>query len=290
MTEFPYANGRVFLQGFSDEEAAEVMDVVDRMADLEAQVRLVRTWRSYRTTTFIPGPGSRLAYDDQEAPLGVSVSLPARIGVHAAREHLDVAVMLWEAEWIASPAAWSSLCRPAQLNAAQVIWMLAPPQQDERITRALITAADECAQEKKQAEDVVRYALLPPHRLDDARAHIAELTESRRRLCAELTRRGCTRPNFNATAVVQWAAEHLHPGDVVKQYSHMFMWRVGSGAAHGKVWPVPMLARTPEKYDDYIDARQALEPSHLHMFFTAATAMLQAALTLLEQQTSAGEE
>ena len=75
----------------------------------------------------------------------------------------------------------------------------------------------------------------------------------------ELAKRNCVRMMASDTDKIRLAVDRLS-GDAVMQYSHMFMWRTGSGATRGKVWPILLLASQNHDYDDPVEARHTLEP------------------------------
>ncbi|SMO92231.1 hypothetical protein SAMN06273567_107164 [Geodermatophilus aquaeductus] len=195
-----------------------------------------------------PAPGSPLAGDDRAWSL-LPASTVAWLGLVSAIEHLAAARRLMQETRTMMPSPYMSLIRPALMGAAQTLWVLLPPLRAERVRRQLIVAHEEFQESRHLAREALEPPLrdkLPLKAVQAAKGQLARATERQTNTAAELQRRGHTLSKVNMTDVIKEAAAYVAAADPWSHQAIRSSWRIASGDAHGKLWPMlHRAARTP---------------------------------------------
>lgn len=196
--------------------------VLGTFGDLDA-------WGQRLAVVHLPQPGSDLAEDDRDWPV-FPVSQVAVSGMAAARDHLQAVRIHIDARQL-FPFAQASLIRTATLAAAQVVWMLAPDEREDRISNArtlTLHVYDEFLKFLRDLQD------LPPGPDADTDT-VKRLVEQR---LAELAQKRAVdgqKSLSEATKTIGLAA-HATWGRPEMALEARVEWRRGSAAAHGLAW------------------------------------------------------
>jgi hypothetical protein len=149
---------------------------------------------------FVPTPGSELPEDDSDWQW-TPVSQVAFTGMGAARDHLQAVRVHIEAGEL-FPFAQQTLLRTAILSAAQGVWVLAPDDRAERLSRARTFAYENLEQHQVFLLDLQGLAPTPHAGTDAVERHAAQ----RRAELADLrAAAGQGVQPLNATDVIQKA-------------------------------------------------------------------------------------
>ncbi|WP_280470568.1 hypothetical protein [Nocardia farcinica] len=198
-------------------------------------------WRA-TPPIFTPGSGSQLRGDDDDWP-GFSISQLAHSGVVVAVEHLQalrVHVDRRSPELVELfPLAHATLCRTALVGAAQAVWLLAPDERAERLRRHHTVIAEMQARHLEYLDGLQKLAGADRHEGTDVVAeHVAMLSNQMAVKRAEL---GESSDRFNTTRMIREAAcaayRGRHDSERLVEET-VLVWRAGSGAAHGFLWPL----------------------------------------------------
>lgn len=185
---------------------------------------------------FLPGSGSQLKGDDDDWP-PMPISQVAWMGMTAALDHLMA--IRWHLDAPKGqtirlfPFAHFSLCRSAQLGAAQSVWVLSPDSSTERIKRARTVVTFLQGQHLVYLEALQAWADAPDANTDAVAAHVATRIGE---LAAKRLADG-QKSTLKATEMIREAAEATWgAGSFADEY--VLAWRAGSGAAHALIWPL----------------------------------------------------
>jgi hypothetical protein len=201
--------------------------------ELESRIRStfgeVDQWLGLAAEAFIPTAGSTLHDDDRDWPT-MPVSQLAHVGLAVAADHLDAIRCHVDARH-SFALADLTICRSALVGASQAVWILAPDERSERLTRARMLAADALKYHSQYME------AFKATRPDDPNAplvatHIAMRSAE---LKAKRLKAGALVPHQN-TRMIREAASVVFTPEVSAEAS--LEWQSGSGAAHGFVWPI----------------------------------------------------
>ncbi|ROP40709.1 hypothetical protein [Saccharothrix texasensis] len=179
-------------------------------------------------------PGSPLAVDDSlSSPY--QVSFAARACLTTAIDHLHAACALVLKTGFLHVAAPATVVRGVLECASTALWMLAPAASEERITRGLRWYIKDVSDGDKAATEIGISVPTPLQKRKDKIKAVADA----RGLPFDTIKRG-----YSSTEAVTAAKTHLdsqHPLDV------LFYWRLCSGFAHGRAWPMLGFAEVLEK-------------------------------------------
>jgi hypothetical protein len=204
--------------------------VVDHEATIRGTFKQLERWRERERHEYTPTEGSELAVDDEDWPWW-RLSQLAFAGLASARQHLD-AVRVHYAETGPYPLADPTLMRSALLGAAQAAWLLAPDERAVRTSRARTLAAEMYLRHGQYLEELSALRDGADPNTEKVKKRVHERAEE---LDAKRASDG-QRAQLNATSVIETAVGECLGPRLVRE--GRAMWRAGSGAAHGLVWPV----------------------------------------------------
>ncbi len=188
-------------------------------------------WGQRLADVHLPEPGSDLAEDDRDWPV-FPMSQVAVSGLAAARDHLQAVRVHIDARQL-FPFAQASLIRTATLAAAQVVWILAPDEREDRISNARTLTLHVYDEFRKFLRDLQD---LPPGPDADTDA-VKRLVEQRLAELAQKRAADEQKSAFEATKTIGLAADATW-GRPETALAAKVEWRRGSAAAHGLAWSV----------------------------------------------------
>lgn len=186
-------------------------------------------WHETLSKPYVPQVGSELARDDTDWP-PVRLSQVAIMGLGSARDHLHAVRVLIEAREL-FPFAQSTLIRAALVGAAQAVWVLAPGDSVERLSRGRCIAVHMYAEHGKYV-DLLRGLAPEPHEPTET---VAAVIRQRRSELADLRDGDGQRAVLNTTAMVEEAALAAFGAEALAK-EVLSIWRLTSGATHGFGW------------------------------------------------------
>lgn len=244
-------------------------------------------WERHLADPPAPLPSSPLVGDDKAWPM-LPGSLVAWMGLASAIDHLAACRRLMEASRAMMPSPYMSLARPALMGGAQTLWVLLPGRREERVRRQLLVAHEEFMESRHLAREALEQPLrsrLPADAVRSAQRQLDEATERQTETAAELNRRGHKVAKVNMTNVVKEAAEHVHADEAWAYQAVRSSWRIASGDAHGKLWPMLHRAtRLPSDGSGYRLLRDGPNIEQVGMVIGAAFQVTQAALSLFQER------
>lgn len=205
------------------------------MDDSEREKRIRSTfdeldqWRKMMTQAFTPSAGGALHLDDQDWPT-LPVSQLAHVGLAVAADHLDAIRCHLDASHLFALADLT-ICRSALVGASQAVWILAPNERGDRLTRARMLAAD-ALRYHGQYMEALKVAHPEDPNVPLVGSHIAMRSAE---LKAKRLDEGPLVRHEN-TRMIREAASAVFPPELAAEAS--LEWQSGSGAAHGFAWPI----------------------------------------------------
>lgn len=201
----------------NDEEAysrlATLCEVIDR-------------WAAERDVFHGPQVGSRLASDDALTdPYHLSHAVD--VSISTALDHLRALRALLVDAQALHMAAPFTLTRAAIENAARALWLLTPDAQDVRVARRLQMCVQD-AKERDTADALLGATPTGRYTLAARKDRFAGMAEA-----AGVDRQRVLQRPPGFSTIVSEASDHVG-SDLPLEY----LWRLGSGYAHGQPWSV----------------------------------------------------
>lgn len=213
---------------------SSLMDTVDHGKLIRSTFAELDRWIESMAVAFVPAAGSALHEDDLDWPT-LPVSQLAHVGLAVAADHLDAIRCHIDARHLFAFADLT-ICRSALVGASQAVWLLAPEDRAERLTRARMLAADALKYHSQYMETVKVAQPAEPN----AQLVASHLAMRKAELKAKRLEAGVLAPHQN-TAMIREAAAAVFAPDAAAEAG--LEWQSGSGAAHGFAWS---LLNSPE--------------------------------------------
>lgn len=174
--------------------------------------------------------GSFFAEYDNSA---LQIKTSAWFSLCVSTDHLGLIYDSLTTHGFVSPTAYLTLARTAHSTAANVIWLLSPEEEKERIKRAASFRKDDLQKEKEFHREI------PPGDHDQQReSRMTAIEENERELNEIGMEYKISRQEwrFRQTEAIKKASEYLDTeNDPWLQTAFNLLWRSGSGAAHGQL-------------------------------------------------------
>lgn len=202
----------------------------------------VDAWSQRLTQPDDPQAGSSLAGDDTVFPR-LPCSQLAWNGLTVGVEHLDATLRLLQQQVDVGgpilPAANYTVLRGALVGSSQAVVLLCSSSREERTTVGLQIAREEYRQAFNFRTHVLRHAGVVPEAQAAARDrdYLKLFEERREQAEARLGERGASN-RVTDTDLVEKAADLVHPEGEDAELMQLALemeWRLGSGAAHGRL-------------------------------------------------------
>ncbi|TQR87672.1 hypothetical protein D8S82_05630 [Mycobacterium hodleri] len=206
-----------------------IMDDSEREKRIRFTFDELDQWLKTMTQAFTPSIGSALELDDQDWPT-LPVSQLAHVGLAVAADHLDAIRCHLDASHLFALTDLT-ICRSALVGASQAVWILAPNERGDRLSRARMLAAD-ALRYHGQYMEALRVADPRDPNVPLVGSHIAMRSAE---LKAKRLEEGPLVRHEN-TRMIREAASAVFPPELAAEAS--LEWQSGSGAAHGFAWPI----------------------------------------------------
>lgn len=211
-------------------------DKVDRVRSAVDQ------WSKRLPDADTPQPGSSLATDDLVFPR-LSCSQLAWYALGVGVEHLDATLRLLRQQVDAGgpilPDANYTVLRAALVGSSQAVVLLCSTSREKRTTVALQFAHEEYRQLYNFRKHVLQHAgLVAQAKTEASKKDYLKLPRERREQVAALLKDRTAPLKITDTDLVQRAADLVHSrgaDSTLLQLALEMEWRLGSGAAHGRL-------------------------------------------------------
>lgn len=174
--------------------------------------------------------GSFFAEHDNSA---LQIKTSAWFSLCVSADHLGLIYDSLTAHGFVSPTAYLTLARTAHSTAANVIWLLSPEEEEERIKRAASFRKDDLQKEREFHGEI------PQGDHDHQRESRMIAIEENERELTEIGREykiSNSEWRFHQTKTIKKVSEYLDTeNDPWLQTAFNLLWRSGSGAAHGQL-------------------------------------------------------
>ena len=209
---------------------------------METVTRAVGAWSERMREPDDPQPGSSLGSDDEVFPK-LPCSQLAWFGLGVGVEHLDATTRLLQQQVDAGgpilPDANFTVLRGALVGSAQAVVLLCSSGRDERTRVGLQIAHEEYRQLFNFRKHVLEHAgLVPEAQAAANRRDYLRLPRERREQAAAILRERGAPLKITDTELVERAADLVHARGEDAQLLQLALemeWRLGSGAAHGRL-------------------------------------------------------
>lgn len=258
--------------------------------DLRQQVLGTRTtvdgWVLRARTAEEPQPGAELQADDRIWPAR-RVSETARLALVGASEHLQLACQVVDGPR-GYATALHTVLRGALLGAVTAVWVLGPPEADERQQRGLRLAAKWYGR-KAQYDEACR-PHCPPEDLsvlnDQVQHSKAQAAMVKALWTATPTMTEAQSPSD--TQVMEWVADYMFGNDEARAASIMRYWSELSGDAHALGWQLVSRRTSPlmREPGGFRLASTEADISHIADPYLASFTVLKRGWSLFDQRCS----